>query len=52
MIFRGPALRHKEIGRQQLLKFVEGCSEFGDVEQPPRMEGRRMTMLLRPKPTN
>lgn len=52
VIFRGPELRHKEIGRQQLLKFVEGCSEFGDVEQPPRMEGRRMTMLLRPKPSN
>jgi translation initiation factor IF-3 len=49
VIFRGPELRHKDIGRDQLLKFVEGCSEYGDVEQPPRMEGRRMTMLLRPK---
>jgi len=49
VIFRGPELRHKERGRQQLMKFIEGCSEHAEVEQPPRMEGRRMTMMLRPK---
>ncbi|MGC9316722.1 MAG: translation initiation factor IF-3 [Armatimonadota bacterium] len=49
VIFRGPELRHKDRGREQLQKFIEGCSEFGQVEQPPRMEGRRMTMVLRPK---
>ncbi len=49
VIFRGPELRHKDIGRAQLEKFIEGCAEHGEVEQPPRMEGRRMTMMLRPK---
>ena len=49
VIFRGPELRHKDRGRRQLEKFIEGCAEYGDVEQPPRMEGRRMTMVLRPK---
>lgn len=49
VIFRGPELRHKEIGREQLEKFIEGCAEYGDVEQAPRMEGRRMTMVLRPR---
>lgn len=49
VIFRGPELRHKDLGREQLQKFIDGCAEHGEVEQPPRMEGRRMTMLLRPK---
>jgi len=49
LIFRGPELRHKEIARSQMQKFIEGCSDFAEVEQPPQMEGRRMTMVLRPK---
>ena len=49
VIFRGPELRHKEIAVAQLQKFIEGCSESGEVEQPPQMDGRRMTMVLRPK---
>jgi len=52
VIFRGPELRHKEIGREQLQKFIDGCAEFSEVEQAPRMEGRRMTMVLRPKSTD
>ena len=49
VIFRGPELRHKEIGRQQLQRFIDGCAEVAEVDVPPRMEGRQMTMLLRPK---
>ncbi len=49
VIFRGPELRHKQIAVAQLQNFIEGCSEFGEVEQPPQMDGRRMTMVLRPK---
>lgn len=50
VIFRGPELRHKEIGEQQLRLFIEGCSDIATVDQPPRMEGRRMTMVLDPLP--
>ena len=49
VIFRGPELRHKEIGRQQLERFVEGCAEIAEVDQPPHMEGRQMVLMLRPK---
>jgi len=49
VIFRGPELRHKDIGRDQLLKIAEGCEEHGEIETPPRMEGRRMLMLMAPK---
>lgn len=50
VIFRGPELRHKDIGRDQLLRIAEGCLQDGDVEVQPHMEGRRMLMLIAPKP--
>lgn len=49
VIFRGPELRHKEIGRSQLQAFIEACEGIADVEVAPRMEGRQMTMIMRPK---
>lgn len=50
VIFRGPELRHKEIGRRQLLFFSEKCEDIAEVDQHPRMEARNMTMILSPKP--
>jgi translation initiation factor IF-3 len=50
VIFRGPELRHKEIGENQLRLFIEGCKDIASVENHPRMEGRRMTMQLEPRP--
>ena len=47
VIFRGPELRHKYIGREQLQKFIDGCAEVGEVDSPPHMEGRQMIMILR-----
>jgi len=49
VIFRGPELRHKEIGDQQLRLFIEGCKDIANVDQLPKMEGRRMTMVLEPR---
>jgi translation initiation factor IF-3 len=49
VIFRGPELRHKEIGQQQLERFVAELADYATVDQSPRMEGRRMTMLLEPR---
>ncbi len=49
VIFRGPELRHKEVGLEQLNQFIEATKEVAEVEMAPRMEGRQMTMLLRPK---
>lgn len=48
MIFRGFELRHTEIGREVLLRIAEACKEDGQVERHPRMEGRRMNMILAP----
>jgi translation initiation factor IF-3 len=49
VIFRGPELRHKEIGQQQLEGFISRLTDYAIVDQPIRMEGRRMTMMLEPK---
>ena len=51
VIFRGPELRHKHIGREQLQKFIDGCQEVGEIDSPPHMEGHQMIMILRPKST-
>lgn len=48
MIFRGPELRHIEIGRNLLQSIAQQCAELAEVERPPRMEGRRMYMVLAP----
>lgn len=50
VIFRGPELRHTQIGRRQLEYFARECSDLAEVDQSPRMEHRNMTMLLTPRP--
>jgi len=49
VIFRGPELRHKEIGQHQLERFAQALVDYATIDQPPRMEGRRMTMVMDPK---
>lgn len=47
--FRGREMAHQQLG-MDLLKRVEGdLSEYGTVEQYPRMEGRQMVMVIAPK---
>jgi translation initiation factor IF-3 len=49
VIFRGPELRHKEIGQKQLERFIAKLADYATVDSAPRMEGRRMTMTLEPR---
>lgn len=44
--FRGRDIVHKDRGRDLLERFIEELEDLSKVEQPPRMEGRRMTVLL------
>jgi translation initiation factor IF-3 len=32
------------------LRFAQELEEYGKVEQLPRLEGKRMTMFITPKP--
>jgi translation initiation factor IF-3 len=50
--FRGREIVHPEVGQNVLRRVVEACQDIGAVEQPAMMEGRRMLMIIGPKPSN
>ncbi len=47
--FRGREMAHQEIGRDLLQRVRDELEEETKVEQFPKMEGRRMTMVMAPK---
>jgi translation initiation factor IF-3 len=47
--FRGREMAHQDLGLVQLQKVEADVAEFGVIEQPPKMEGRQMGMLIGPK---
>jgi len=49
--FRGREMAHQEIGRDLLKRIESDLTDYGTVEQYPRMEGRQMVMVLGPKKT-
>lgn len=48
--FVGRTIVFKERGEILLLKFAQALEDFGKVEQLPKLEGKRMTMFISPKP--
>ncbi len=46
--YRGREMQHKELGAQLLDRIEQDLSEYGDVEQRPKMEGRQLIMVLSP----
>jgi translation initiation factor IF-3 len=46
--FRGRDIVYKDRGETMLAKFVETLSDVSKLDQPPQMEGRRMTIMLAP----
>jgi translation initiation factor IF-3 len=49
LMFKGREITHPEQARKLLDKLVELVGEEGQVEQPPRFEGRNVTMILAPR---
>ncbi len=47
--FRGREMAHTNLGADTLKRFGEAISEVGNVDKPPKMEGRSMVMFLGPK---
>ncbi len=47
--FFGRSIVYKERGEILLLKFAQALEEQGKVEAMPKLEGKRMSMLLMPK---
>ncbi len=46
MLFRGREMAHIQVGRGVLMSFAEKLADLSKVERAPKMEGRRLTMLL------
>lgn len=49
VFFKGRTIIYKEKGEYVLLKFAADLEEYGKVEQLPRLEGKRMIMVIAPK---
>jgi translation initiation factor IF-3 len=49
VFFKGRTIIYKEKGEIVLLKFAQELAEIGKVEQLPKMEGKRMIMIISPK---
>jgi translation initiation factor IF-3 len=47
--FKGRAIMFKERGELVLLKFAERLADVGQVEGLPKLEGKRMLMVIAPK---
>lgn len=50
VVFRGREITHPKTGMNVLDRVVELCSDIASVEATPNMEGRRMIMVIAPKP--
>lgn len=49
--FRGRAIVFKDRGELLLLRFMKDLEEFGVADQMPKLEGKRMGVILSPKKT-
>lgn len=50
--FRGRTIVFKDRGELLLLRFLKELEELGSPESLPKMEGRRMIVIIAPKKTN
>ncbi len=49
VFFKGRMIIYKEKGELVLLKFAQELEEYGKVERLPKLEGKRMIMIIAPK---
>jgi translation initiation factor IF-3 len=49
VFFKGRSIVYSEQGEILLLRLAQDLEEYGKVEQLPKLEGKRMTMLVTPK---
>ena len=50
VFFKGRQIVFKDQGQILLLKFAQELEELAKVEQLPRLEGKKMILILSPKP--
>ena len=49
VFFKGRSIIYKDKGELILLRFAEAVEDYGKVEKLPKLEGKRMIMILTPK---
>jgi len=49
VFFKGRSILYKDKGEILLLRFAQDLEELAKVEQMPKLEGKRMNMILSPK---
>jgi len=49
VFFKGRSIVYKEQGEILLLKFAQALEDYGKVEILPKLEGKKMQMILAPK---
>ena len=49
MMFRGREMAHMDLGRRILDRLSSDISSIGEIEEPPRSEGRFINMMIRAK---
>jgi translation initiation factor IF-3 len=50
VVFRGREITHPQTGMAVLNRVVDRCGDIATVEATPNMEGRRMIMVIAPRP--
>lgn len=51
VFFKGRSIIYSEKGEILLLRLAQELEDYGKVEQMPKLEGKRMTMIMSPKTT-
>lgn len=46
--FRGREMVHRDRGQKRMADIIEDLSDVGKLETPPRLNGRRLTMIMAP----
>jgi translation initiation factor IF-3 len=49
VFFKGRSIIYKDKGEYVMLKFAQELEEWGKVERMPKLEGKRMIMIITPK---
>ena len=48
VFFKGRSIMYKSQGETMLKNFAKACEEYGKLDQTPKLEGKRMIMILLP----
>ena len=49
--FKGREIVHRQLGEELVAKIIEKVSEFGELDNEPKFEGRNLTLVVLPKKT-